>query len=358
ADGPNRNVPWERLEYAHRSPGAVDIGSKVLRLADTPQKPPPDGTVETDGIALVVVDPTRAGSEHGASPHVESANIRAAIEAHADFEVVVLEQPDETGIERAVDGRRVRMVHCISRQEPRRGQYPGEDLFWITRLPNAPELVVLETDSSWERSNKDNIRVMLQRSGTSIVLTTRGRTNDNASRVFFNQFYTGILKGHTLFDAIVSARQETRSSFPSDDTWSRYQAWGDPSAVIRDVRSRPKAREVPFAAEQLVRLTSALPDPDAKTQRHITMTLSSAQFAHKGLERIYQGLSSAAIPASLAGRCQRLLNCIESATKPDDPNIPGNGYKKTGAVHSLDVNAVKRIDYEWRNGKAADIDYV
>ena len=64
------------------------------------------------------------------------------------------------------------------------------------------------------------------------------------------------------------------------------------------------------------------------------------------------------IPASLAGRCQRLLDDIESATKPDDPDIPGNGYKRTGAIHSLDVNGVRRINYEWRSGQAADIDYV
>ena len=88
------------------------------------------------------------------------------------------------------------------------------------------------------------------------------------------------------------------------------------------------------------------------------MILATTQFAHRGLERVYRGLSSASIPASLAGRCQRLLDGIESATKPDDPDIPGNGYKKTGAMHSLDVNGVRRINYEWRNGQAADIDYV
>lgn len=86
--------------------------------------------------------------------------------------------------------------------------------------------------------------------------------------------------------------------------------------------------------------------------------LNVTQFAHAGLEMVYRGLSSTFIPGALAGRCQRLLDDIESATKPDDTDIPGNGYKKTGVVHSLDVNGVKRINYEWRNGQAADIDYV
>jgi plasmid maintenance system killer protein len=86
--------------------------------------------------------------------------------------------------------------------------------------------------------------------------------------------------------------------------------------------------------------------------------LNSNQFAHGELEKVYLGLQSAYIPAALAGRCQRLLDDIESATKPDDTDILGNGYKNSGAVYSLNVNGVKRINYEWRNGQPVDIDYV
>lgn len=88
------------------------------------------------------------------------------------------------------------------------------------------------------------------------------------------------------------------------------------------------------------------------------MMLQASQFVHRELEKIYLGLHSASIPAALAGRCQRLLDDIESATKPDDTDILGNGYKVSGSVHSLDVNGVRRINYEWRSGQAADIDYV
>ena len=86
--------------------------------------------------------------------------------------------------------------------------------------------------------------------------------------------------------------------------------------------------------------------------------LNANQFVHRELEKVYLGLHSASIPAALAGRCQRLLDDIESATKPDDTDILGNGYKNSGAVHSLNVNGVKRINYEWRNGQPVDIDYV
>jgi len=87
------------------------------------------------------------------------------------------------------------------------------------------------------------------------------------------------------------------------------------------------------------------------------MALSRSQFVHAGLSKVYSGGSSPSIPVSLEGKCRRVLYEIENATKPDDPNMPGMGYKKSGAVHSLDVNGTYRISYEWRSGAAADIDY-
>jgi proteic killer suppression protein len=88
------------------------------------------------------------------------------------------------------------------------------------------------------------------------------------------------------------------------------------------------------------------------------MALVRSQFFHAGLAKVYFGGSSASIPVALEGKCRRVLSAIESATKPDDPNLPGMGYKKSGAVYSLDVNGTYRISYEWRSGLAADIDYV
>jgi len=87
------------------------------------------------------------------------------------------------------------------------------------------------------------------------------------------------------------------------------------------------------------------------------MALTRSQFVHAGLARVYMGASSASIATALEGRCRRVLFQIESATQPDDPNLPGMGYRKSGAVHSLDVNGSYRISYEWRKGQAADIDY-
>ncbi len=88
------------------------------------------------------------------------------------------------------------------------------------------------------------------------------------------------------------------------------------------------------------------------------MPLSSNQFIHAGLASVYFGSGGAGIPASQVGRCQRLLDAIAAAVKPDDTNVPGYGYQVSGAKHSLDVNGARRIVYEWRSNRAADIDYV
>ena len=88
------------------------------------------------------------------------------------------------------------------------------------------------------------------------------------------------------------------------------------------------------------------------------MALSRNQFVHNGLAATYFGAGGPGIPVPQVGRCQRLLDAIAAATKPDDPDLPGNGYTLAGARHSLIVTGANRIVYEWRSGQAADIDYV
>lgn len=88
------------------------------------------------------------------------------------------------------------------------------------------------------------------------------------------------------------------------------------------------------------------------------MPLRSTQFVHAGLRAVYHGRSTSAIPRSLEGRCQRLLDSIEAATKPQDVDLPGNGFRQAGATYSVDVNGTQRISFQWRAGQAADIDYV
>jgi plasmid maintenance system killer protein len=86
--------------------------------------------------------------------------------------------------------------------------------------------------------------------------------------------------------------------------------------------------------------------------------LSHAQFIHSGLEDLYYTGTSTAIPATQWPRCDYLLQQIDAAVKPDDLKLPGHGFRHSGSVYSVVVAGANRIAYEWRAGRAADIDYV
>lgn len=86
--------------------------------------------------------------------------------------------------------------------------------------------------------------------------------------------------------------------------------------------------------------------------------LTPGQFNSKGLGDVYFNGRSQVIPQTQWSRCNRLLLTIEGATKADDTKVPGSGFKQTGNVYSLAVDANNRIFYEWSAGQATNIDYV
>ena len=49
-------------------------------------------------------------------------------------------------------------------------------------------------------------------------------------------------------------------------------------------------------------------------------------FKHKGVERFFTNCDKRAIPAQSAARIERLLDRLESSTKADDMDLPGNKF--------------------------------
>lgn len=88
------------------------------------------------------------------------------------------------------------------------------------------------------------------------------------------------------------------------------------------------------------------------------MPLTQSQFKHIGLYYVHRGGTGATIPMSVQGKCQRLVDAIESAVYPEDTDLPGMGYQCSGNQYSLAVNGVNRITYRWPLGMADRIDYV
>ena len=48
-----------------------------------------------------------------------------------------------------------------------------------------------------------------------------------------------------------------------------------------------------------------------------------ANFKHRGLERFFKRSDYRAIPAQHAARIERILDRLDSATRPEDMNLPG-----------------------------------
>ena len=86
--------------------------------------------------------------------------------------------------------------------------------------------------------------------------------------------------------------------------------------------------------------------------------LTKAQFAHKGLAEVYEEERSASVPEKQWGRCVRLLDSLDAATVPEDLQLPGNGFRITEEVYSVNVDHANSITFRWKDGKPADIDYV
>jgi len=83
-------------------------------------------------------------------------------------------------------------------------------------------------------------------------------------------------------------------------------------------------------------------------------------FRHKGLEELYRTGKTRRIGASEIGKCMRILQLLEVASKPDDLNIAGFRFhrlRRSEQCWSLRVTANDRITFGWVGESAVDIDY-
>ncbi len=83
-------------------------------------------------------------------------------------------------------------------------------------------------------------------------------------------------------------------------------------------------------------------------------------FRHKGLEEIYLVGRTRRIGADYIGKCIRILQLLEVATKPADLNIAGfrfHGLQGNPKRWSLRVTRNYRITFGWLGENAMDIDF-
>jgi len=84
------------------------------------------------------------------------------------------------------------------------------------------------------------------------------------------------------------------------------------------------------------------------------------RFRHKGLERFFARSDLRGVPAQNAGRIERMLDRLDSATRPEDMNMPGwrwHALKGNRAgTYAVAVSGNWRLTYRFEGGDALDVD--
>ena len=80
---------------------------------------------------------------------------------------------------------------------------------------------------------------------------------------------------------------------------------------------------------------------------------------HKGLRELFRVGLSAKVRADQHRKCLRLLDALESATAPEDMNVPGwhfHGLQGKPKRFAVAVNGPWRITFGFVDGDATDVD--
>lgn len=81
-------------------------------------------------------------------------------------------------------------------------------------------------------------------------------------------------------------------------------------------------------------------------------------FKHKGLKELYQTGRTSRVAIKLKTRCQRRLDALGAATRPQDMNIPGFGFhplRGNPRRYSVHVSGNWCITFEWQDGSPARV---
>ena len=83
-------------------------------------------------------------------------------------------------------------------------------------------------------------------------------------------------------------------------------------------------------------------------------------FRHKGLDRFFTKSERRGIDAKQADRIRRILDRLDSATHPEDMNLPGLKFHRLSGMrrltYSVSVSGNWRITFQFDSGDAVDVD--
>jgi len=130
----------------------------------------------------------------------------------------------------------------------------------LAQLDPLPQLVFLNTCHSGRIADGDaalrshgtvfapDIATGLISAGVRAVVVTGWEVDDDAALLFARTFWSQMLDGAVLGEALLEARYQTWKAFPDLDTFGAYQAYGDPGFQLR----RPPVGRPHFGSRRAV----------------------------------------------------------------------------------------------------------
>ena len=83
-------------------------------------------------------------------------------------------------------------------------------------------------------------------------------------------------------------------------------------------------------------------------------------FRHKGLKELFETGATSRIQSTLHQRCQRRLDALDRARRPDDMNFPGFDFhmlRGRPVRYTVHVNGPWCITFEFEDGDALRVDF-
>ncbi len=257
-DKESAGYPWELLQDNTKEADPLCVsGGMIRRLATDTYRPKSNVKRAAQNSVLIIGDPITNGFASqlkGAAQEAESVantfaqssfSINLAIQKKADEIVKNLFCDDYKVIHIAAHG----IITPNNLKES--GVVIGDNLYLTTadfnQMGAIPELVFINcchlgiTNNEQEIEMQDryklaaSIGTQLIEMGVKAIIAAGWAVQDDAAKLFAQEFYSEMLNGSQFGDAVKQARKKVYNNYKNDNnTWGAYQCYGDPFYTLLD----------------------------------------------------------------------------------------------------------------------------
>ncbi len=283
-DPQTAKIPWELLDTKSESdtdlPWAIRV--KLLRKLRISEFRERVTDTDADASALVVGEPQCPPSYprlYGARSEALAVCGCLTAPGALDKELVtalISDDPSQQGanartVVNALFEKPWRIVHIAGHGQPGEGDKPGGVVLSngtflgpdeIRKMRTVPELVFVNCchlgsadagqllKTGYDRAEfASGVAGALIEMGVRCVIAAGWAVDDDAAKVFAEEFYASLLRGNRFIAAVGDARAAARERSPLANTWAAYQCYGDPDWVFRRNAADPNRFTAPLAED-------------------------------------------------------------------------------------------------------------